>query len=132
MLNDFTATWTAINSNIVQLWAMFTAGNFAACAFSISIASLGRIEKLAMTVGFWLFAVGNLTLIVQNLFILLRMRDLLTGRNGQSVAPILADMTNPIWYSIVFHLFVCLCVTAIIWRSTLTRWVSRSVSELQE
>ena len=117
MIADYAATWAAVNSNIIQLWAMFTAGNFAACAFSISVKALGQAEKWAMTVGYWLFALGNLTLIVQNLLVLLSMKDALPPAVDGSIAPILADMTNPVWYSVVFHLFVCLCVTAIIWRS---------------
>ena len=72
--SDAINTWVGLNSNIVQLWTMYVVGNFAACAFAISDPDLAVPEKMAMTIGFWLFAIGNLTVLVQKINLLQKLK----------------------------------------------------------
>jgi len=115
--SESVATWVGLNSNLVQLWTMFVVGNFAACAFAISDPSLGVAEKIAMTIGFWLFALGNLVLIIQKLRILQKLKSYIQASSETEFVLDIAKLTHPKWYSIIFHVTIDLCVTAIIWRS---------------
>lgn len=113
---DLLATWAAIDNNIIQLWAMFVAGNFAVVAFILTRRDHSTIERVAVTIGFWLYAIGNLILILQRVYLNLQIYDVLQAGKDPQAAALIYYATNPMWKSVVFHVLVSICVTVLIWR----------------
>ena len=113
------------NSLINGLWAIYIAATFTAAAFSVTKISLSPFALLAVTAGFWAFALGHLVLIRQALGINMKVKQaLLATMNSNDstysgVVSHLANTANHPRISTAIHLFIDACVTILIWRTLL-------------
>ena len=102
-----------------NLWAVYVVATFAAAGFGSS-ADFGMAAAVAVSVGFWLFALGHLALLRQTLIILERTRRDLANLGPSAFALgrtwlAMRRIGNPVWIAVAVHLGIDLCVTAAIW-----------------
>jgi hypothetical protein len=111
---------------VINLWTVYVVATFAAAGFALSSdGPLNIFIVIAVTVGFWLFAMGHLQLLKQSLLI---MQDLehdiklvLKNLEGDSSFYFklsikkLIEAANPPRISIRIHYAIDLCATAALW-----------------
>ena len=113
------------NSLINGLWGIYIVATFTAAAFSFTKDQLSPFALLAVTAGFWAFALGHLVLLRQALSINIKLKQSLRDTINSNDSPYsgvvshLANTANPPWVSMVIHLFIDACVTSLIWRCQL-------------
>ncbi|MEL6477863.1 MAG: hypothetical protein AAFR17_11100 [Pseudomonadota bacterium] len=112
---DYVSAWVGLNSTLVQLWSMFAAGNFAACAVVATQSDMSSVTQIALSGGYFFFAFGNFLLVRQKLRILERLRDAVEAQDTPQIWRIFAASTNKVIYSLIFHWLVQAAVQAIIW-----------------
>jgi len=113
------------NGLMHSLWSIYVVATFAAAGLAASAHTLPAGVAAAATIGFWLFALGHMTLLRQALAMAEATRlDLGSAAsdaeaNGAAALPLtLAAMRrirNPLWIALTVHLAIDLCVTAILW-----------------
>jgi len=111
-------------SSIAQLWAIFVTATFAAAVLNVSTNTVSIKVSIAVTVGYWLFALGHFCL----LYLALRVaralasniRDLLAAAPEDSAGfkasfEAIARTSYRPYASYVIHIAIDLCVTVSIW-----------------
>jgi hypothetical protein len=135
------------NSTITSLWTVYAAANFAAVAAGYSMWSsaagysmrsrnsgtitLQIISITLLTIGYWCFALGQLTLLTQAIGVNKSLTSEIATYLEREVTEsnyhfrksicYLLSTANPRWVSITIHLIVDICVTLAIWFSALSR-----------
>lgn len=121
---EYVSVWAQLSSNVAQLWAIFTAANFAAAAFSISADDISFSTNVVMTLAYWTFALGLLALLYQHANIMRRLSDLHCELKEREVIQVFIRRHDPVRLTLVVHLVSGWFVTAIIWRIQLADWLS--------
>ncbi len=113
------------NSLISGLWGIYIAATFTAASFSVTKIPLTPFALLALTLGFWAFALGHIMLIQQALSINIELKKSLLATINSNDSPFsefvrhLAKTANPPYKSMAIHFFIDVCVTILIWRTLL-------------
>jgi uncharacterized membrane protein len=114
--------YAALRGQVIDLWVWFVAGNFAAVAAFFSVDRMMKHIKVLFLLGFWVYAIGNLLLIFDNL----RVLDALVAdiklyvdkwpnhTDYKTSLTVLTGIQHPIYVPVIFHLLVDLCVTSIV------------------
>ena len=113
---------------INNLWGIYVVATFAAAGFGASSESISIWTAIVVTVGFWAFALGHLSLLTQALTLNRHLAADIMGalREGnaddagkfKSAIQYLASTANPPWTSIAIHLLIDVCATAAMWSGT--------------
>ncbi len=113
------------NSLINGLWGIYIAATFTAASFSVTKIPLTPFALLAVSAGFWAFALGHIVLIKQALSINIKLKQSLLATINSNDSPYsgvvshLANTANRPFISMAIHLFIDVCVTILIWRTLL-------------
>ena len=110
-----------------NLWTVFVAATFAAAGFGTSLGTDNLAGRVAITIGFWAFALGHLRLLLQALgilkslgtaiasFVQTSFQTTLGGHEFGLPLQRLASSTNRPRSAAAVHLVIDTCVTAAVW-----------------
>lgn len=109
-------------TTITSLWTVYVAATFAAAGYGFSADRLNVFTASAVTLGFSAFAFGNWKLLKQSLTINKDLQKTIRAavacdqdKQFESSLKVLIDNANPIWVSLMIHLFIDSCVIVAIW-----------------
>jgi hypothetical protein len=131
-LADAVELYSEQATNITSLWTVYVVATFAAAGYSITIKDNTIVPEPiligAVTLGFWCFTLGHLSLLWQALSVNLKVAADI--ENFLASAPkeafrfqpslrSLSTTANPRWPSTCIHLIIDLCVTLTLWAPVL-------------
>ena len=112
---------------INNLWGIYVVATFAAAGFGASSKHISIGTAIVVTIGFWAFALGHLSLLTQALNLNLQLEmDISSalGSDPDGAGPFkptiqyLAGSADPPWISVSIHLLIDVCATAAMWSGT--------------
>jgi len=131
--SDAVKLFSEQSTNITSLWTVYVVATFAAAGYSIAIKDNTIVPEpiviAAVTLGFWGFTLGHLSLITEALSVNLKLAADIqtclpseTSVNAFHFKPSLHYLSvtaNPRWPSIGIHLMIDFCVTVTLWAPVL-------------
>jgi hypothetical protein len=131
-LADAVELFSEQSTNITSLWTVYVVATFAAAGYSIAIKDNTIVPEpiviAAVTLGFWCFTLGHLTLLCQALSVNLKLaadiKSCLPSEPDETFRfkPSLHSLSrtaNRRWLSICIHLIIDFCVTVALWAPVL-------------